>query len=191
MGQTAQRTWIDYDAYLALERETDRKHEWCNGEVRAMAGGTPAHSGLAGNIIHELRRLLGDRPCVVHSADLKIRVAATGLATYADAAVVCGEPALDAQDRNAVTNPLVLVEVLSDSTESYDRGAKFAHYRALASLRAYVLVSQREARVEVYSRDEQNRWVLQDAVAGGSVPVGALDGSLEVDRVYRGITLQP
>lgn len=191
MGNAAEKTVVSYAEYLALERATDQKHEWVDGEVYAMAGGTPTHSGLSGRVIVALDALIGDRPCVAHTSDLKLRVPKTKLGSYADAAVVCGEPKRDAEDPNAVTNPMVIVEVLSDSTETWDRIGKFRHYRKLESLRDYVLVSQHERHIEVYSRDDAGRWVLSEAGEGESVTVSSLGGAIEVDRVYRGIELSP
>ena len=191
MGNAAEQTVVSYEAYLALERATDQKHEWLDGQVYAMAGGTPLHAALSARMLIELGRILGDRPCVPYSSDLKIRVPKTKLATYADAAVVCGESRRDDEDRNAVTNPIVLVEVLSDSTERWDRNGKFRHYRKLESLRDYVLVSQHERLIEVYSRDAEGRWVLSEAGEGEAVRVSSLEGNIEVDRVYRGIALDP
>jgi Uma2 family endonuclease len=191
MGDPATNPSTTYSEYLAIERATDQKHEWLDGQVYAMAGGTPTHSGLSGRMIAALDALIGDRPCVAHSSDLKLRVPKTKLASYADAVVVCGEPSRDDEDPNAVTNPLVIVEVLSDSTERWDRVGKFRHYRALESLRDYVLVSQHDRHIEVYSRDAAGRWVMSEASEGESVAVASLGGVLDVDRVYRGIALEP
>lgn len=190
MGDPATTRPIGYEAYLAIERETDRRHEWHAGEVFAMAGGTPAHGALAVAVASELRALALECGCQVFSSDVKVRVRATGLATYPDASAVCGAVERDPDDRVAINNPAVLVEVLSEGTEAYDRGDKFAHYRELPSLLDYVLVSQHEQRIEVYSRDPQGLWVLREARAGQSVPVAALRGSLDVARVYAGIELE-
>ena len=191
MGDPATNPSVTYPEYLAIERATDQKHEWLDGQVYAMAGGTPTHSALSGRMIAALDALIGDRPCLAHTSDLKLRVPKTKLASYADAAVVCGEPIPDEEDPNAVTNPLVIVEVLSDSTERWDRVGKFRHYRALESLRDYVLVSQHDRHIEVYSRDAAGRWVMSEAGEGESVAVSSLGGSIGVDRVYRGIALSP
>ncbi len=122
---------------------------------------------------------------------MKIRVQKTELATYPDVSVVCGPLERDPDDPHALTNPALLVEVLSDGTEGYDRGAKFDHYREIPSLRDYVLVSQHERLVEVFSR-EGDHWVLRVAGPGGSVPLTAtLGGSLSVERVYEGVELEP
>jgi Uma2 family endonuclease len=174
-----------YAEYLAAERASEIKHEWLDGEVFAMAGGTPEHSGLAAAITAELRDALRGRPCRVFSSDLRVRVPETGLATYPDATVVCGRLETHPEDEHAVTNPVVLVEVLSDSTEGYDRGKKFAHYRRLASLRDYVLVNPNEARIEVFHRTDAGTWELAEAGAGQTIEIASLGCTLAVDEVYR------
>jgi Uma2 family endonuclease len=127
----------------------------------------------------------------VYTSDAKVRVVETGLSTYPDASVVCGRPERAPDDRNALINPLVLVEVLSDGTEGWDRAGKFRRYRKLASLRHYVLVSQHERCIEVCSRDADGSWALREASDGESAMLDALGGALEVDRVYRNVTLTP
>lgn len=179
---------MSYDDYLALERATGVRHEWLDGQVYAMAGGTLTHAELAAAVLRELGNLALLCGCRAFSSDAKVRVLATELATYPDASMVCGPIATDPTDRHAMTNPALLVEVLSENTEKYDRGEKFAHYRRLASLKDYVLVSQHTRRIEVYSR-EGDHWALRVAEAGGSAPLTALDGALSVDRVYAGVEL--
>jgi Uma2 family endonuclease len=140
-------------------------------------------------VIGELLRIIGEGPCGVHTSDQKVR--GRRFASYPDVAVVCGEVETADDDPNAIINPRVLVEVLSDSTETWDRGGKFRRYRRFESLRDYVLVSQHERCIEVYSRDEGGEWRLREATEGGSVLLASLGGSIEVDRVYRGVTLTP
>lgn len=177
---------MSYAEYLERERVTGVRHEWLRGEVWAMAGGTPDHSGIAANVIQELGLALRGRPCRVYTSDLKLRIDATDRSTYPDVAVVCGPREVSKADPNAVTNPVVIVEVLSDSTEADDRGEKFAHYRRLESLRVYLLVSQRERRVEVFSRvDATGRWSFEEHAAGARVTLPSLDVELEVDALYR------
>jgi Uma2 family endonuclease len=190
MADATEASWLDFDAYLALERTEGRRLEWFAGRVYAMAGGTLAHAELAAALIAELRTLVHGRGCRVYTSDAKVRVVATGLATYPDVAVVCGAVVRDRDDPNAMTNPIVLVEVLSEGTEAYDRGDKFAHYQELPSLQHYVLASQHEARIEVYTRAE-SAWVLRAARSGGQAALSALGGALSVDRVYEGIALEP
>ena len=187
----AATTPVTYFEYLERERLAAERHEFYHGVIYAMAGGTPEHGFVAANMIYELRRLLGSRPCVVATSDVRVRVVATGLSTYPDVSVVCGpvERALD--DAHAITNPLLLVEVLSPSTEAYDRGEKFAHYRRIPSLREVVLVSTHEHRIEAFQRGDDGRWVLNEATAGQALTLVSLGGTLEVDDVYRNVVLAP
>jgi Uma2 family endonuclease len=185
MNEPARRIVGTYAEYLEQERASPTKHEFLNGEIFAMAGGTPEHARLCASVGAELRAQLRGRPCAVYSSDLRVRVQATGLSTYADVSVVCGRLERDLEDKDAALNPIVLVEVLSDSSEAYDRGQKFAHYRRIPSLREYVLVTRYEQRIEVFHRNEDDSWTLREARAGGGAHLEAIGGALSVDEVYR------
>ncbi len=181
---------MTYAEYVAFEdafqaRGAERKHELIDGEIVAMAGGTPDHGALAMAFGALLRIALGDKPCRVFSSDVRVHVLETGMAAYPDLSVACGRLETDAQDRHAITNPVLVVEVLSDSTEARDRGVKAAHYRHLPSLREYVLVSQHERRVEVHRRNESGRWELFEAESGGRVELASLGCSIAIDELYR------
>jgi len=191
MGEPATHPWIDYPAYLALERDTDTRHEWLDGRVYAMAGGSLLHSELKALVVGELLRVARACGCKVFDSDAKVRVLATGLATYPDASVVCGVVQTDPGDDHAITNPSVLVEVLSEGTEAYDREEKFAHYRRIPSLKDYVLVSQRARRVEVFSRSVDGQWLFSVAEAGETLRLTAMSGAIAVDEVYAGVGLPP
>jgi Uma2 family endonuclease len=145
---------FSYAEYLARERETGLRHEYLDGQVFAMTGGTPEHARLIAEVSFALRRSVDPARCRVFSADLRIRTPSTGLSTYPDVAVVCGAVEVDRDDPNAVVNPTVLVEILSPSTEAYDRGEKWAHYRRIDSLQAYVLVSPVVERLEAFLRTD-------------------------------------
>jgi Uma2 family endonuclease len=185
MGEPAQRPYVTHAEYVAREEKSDTKHEWLDGVIYDMSGGTPDHAGLAAAIIGALSSQLRGKRCRVYSADLKVRVLATGLSTYADVSVLCGQLEVDPDDRNAAVNPVVLVEVLSDSTEAYDRGEKFGHYRRIPSLAEYVLVSQHAPKIEVFRRNEAGKWVLaEEAGAGEAAPLVSIGCVLSVDEVY-------
>jgi Uma2 family endonuclease len=185
MGEAASKPYVKYADYLELERKSATKLEWLDGVVYDMAGGTPEHAGLTLAVGGELRAQLRGKPCRAFSGDLKIRVLATGLATYPDISIVCGKLETDPEDENAATNPKVLVEVLSDSTEGYDRGEKFAHYRRIPSLREYVLVSQHEPHIEVFRKNAAGKWELsEEGRAGDTVPLTSIECVLSVDEVY-------
>ncbi len=156
-----------YAEYLAFERDSPTKHEFCDGEILAMAGGSLRHSALASRVSAALEAGRGPG-CVAFQSDLRVRVLATGRTTYPDATVVCGPIERDPADGSGetITNPTLLVEVLSPSTEEYDRGEKWTDYQLVPSLREYVLVSQREARVERYRRLPSGSWEYADVTQG-------------------------
>lgn len=184
MVRPAAITRMSYAEYLAAEATSQVRHEFLNGEVWAMAGGTPEHAALAAAVIGELRAALRGKPCRVYTSDARVRVASTGLSTYPDVAVVCGALETAPDDPDAITNPVVLVEVLSDATEAYDRGVKAAHYRQIAALKEYVLVSQAEPRVEVYRRAATGRWELLEAKPGEALELEALGVRVDVAALY-------
>lgn len=184
MSQTARHHVFSYHAYLGRERETGLKHEWLDGQIFAMAGGSPEHARLIADVTYALRAPLDPRRCRVYASELKVRVLATGLATYPDVTVVCGPLELDPEDSLAVVNPTVIVEVLSPTTEAYDRGEKWAHYRRIPSLQAYVLVEQLRPRIEVYARADADAFLHRMAGPGESLPLTCLGQSLAVDALH-------
>jgi Uma2 family endonuclease len=175
---------MTYAEYLAAEEATEERHEYINGEVYAMAGGTPRHGALIAAITRHLGNALDGKPCRPYSESTRVRVEATRASFYPDASVVCGELQTSPTDPNAITNPIVLVEVLSDSTEGVDRGAKAAHYRRLASLQEYVLVSQVEPRVEVQRLNAAGNWELFFFGPGDTVELKSVDARFSLDAVY-------
>ncbi|MBI3185287.1 MAG: Uma2 family endonuclease [Myxococcales bacterium] len=182
-------TWIEY---LALEEMSTVKHEFFDGEIYAMAGGSSPHSALKVAVVSELRTQLRGKACRVYDSDLRIRVMATGLGTYPDASVVCGELRYDPEPLRkqiSAVNPSVLVEVLSDSTEAYDRGAKLDNYKRLPSLEEYVLVSHREALVEVFRRGAGDEWQRSEARSKSCIALESIGCEIDVDRLYEGIDL--
>lgn len=150
------------EEYLALERAVELKSEYIDGAIFAMSGGSRRHSLIATNVASELRNLLRDHPCEVHGSDLRVNADLADLYTYPDVTVICGDPEFEDAENDTLRNPTVLIEVLSPSTEAYDRGEKFARYRLLPSLRAYVLVAEDLPRVEWYVRGPDG-WVLHEA----------------------------
>ncbi len=184
MVAAASRTPVSFAAYLELDGRSEIKHEYIGGVVYAMSGGSPEHARLAMVIGRELGNQLAGKRCAVYGSDLRVRVLATGLATYPDVTVVCGKLDLDPADSHTVTNPALIIEVTSPSTESYDRETKYAHYRQIPSLRAYVLVSQDERLVEVFTRNTDGTWTLRD-VRVGTARLSEIECSLDIDAVYR------
>jgi Uma2 family endonuclease len=186
--QPVSKPRVESAAYLALERGNETKHELVNGEILAMSGASPVHNLIAMNLGRRLSELVSGKPCVVLSSDQRVHVPATGLFAYPDLTVICGAPQLHPEDDHTLLNPVVLVEVLSDSIEAYDRGAKFAHYQGIASLEEYVLVSTREKRVEHYRRQgggQSGQWLLTVCVASsGRIVFPALGGDVALADVY-------
>lgn len=176
--------YVTYAEFVAREEKSSTKHEWLDGVVYDMAGGTPDHAGLITAVAGELRNSLRGKRCRVFSADLGIRVIATGLFTYPDVSIVCGSLERDPENKNAATNPRVLVEVLSDSTEAYDRGEKFAHYRRIPTLMEYVLVSQKDPCIEVFRRSSSGEWDVEKALAGQTIELRSIECVLDVNDVY-------
>jgi len=184
MAEAAAEVKHTFAEYIALEEASETKHELVDGEIFAMAHGTPEHGRLAMRLARLLGNALEGRPCEVFSSDVRVRVLATGLATYPDVSVVCGRIEIDPENRNTITNPIVLVEVLSDSTESYDRSTKLAHYRKIESLRDYLLVAQHEARIEHYRRNDDGTWTLRDVSPPDLVRL-SIGVEVSVAEVYR------
>lgn len=177
------RTWTVQE-YLAWERQQPTRYELFQGEIFAMGGATREHNLLVVNITAELRNALRKGPCETYPSDMRVKVPATGLYTYPDASVVCGKPEFENGSFDTLLNPLVLIEVLSDSSERYDRGKKFEQYRSIPSLTDYVLVSQDHVLVEHFRRGEGGTWVLSEVRAGGRVALSGPECALEVDEIY-------
>ena len=152
MASTAAQTYLTPEEYLTWERKSDTKHEYLGGEIIAMSGASRAHSLIVTNISGELYIQLKGSTCEVHTNDMRVRTHPEISYFYPDIVVVCGEPHFEDNIFDTLLNPVVLVEVLSPSTERYDRGEKFDYYQQLTSLREYVLVSQDEVRVELHHR---------------------------------------
>jgi Uma2 family endonuclease len=177
------RHHYSYDEYLAYERDSGMKHEYDGGEIIAMAGGSRRHNALASRISAALENAR-NAECVAFQSDQRVRVLATGKAMYPDASMVCGPIAGDPADPAGatLTNPVLIVEVLSPSTEQDDRGDKWQHYQLIPSLQEYVLVSQSHARVERYRRIASGGWEYHDATEG---TVQLLTGAmLDLERLY-------
>jgi len=171
--------------YLRLEEYSNVRHEYLDGQIYAMAGGTPEHGTYAANVIAILVATLRDRPCRVQTSDVRIRVHARGLATYPDVSVVCGRAEPDREDPDAIVNPTLLVEVTSPSTDEYDRGEKLDHYKQIPALTEVVFVAHEERRVDVFRRDADGSWSSQTARAGGTLRLESVGCALAVDEVYR------
>jgi len=151
------------EEYLALERKAEHRSEYFAGEIFAMSGASEQHNLIAGNVFAALHAQFRGRPCRAYMSDMRVKVSPTGLYTYPDVVALCDEPQFDDEQKDTLLNPTIIIEVLSPSTEAYDRGGKFGHYRKLASLAEYVLISQEEPHVEHYVRQPDNQWLLSEA----------------------------
>jgi Uma2 family endonuclease len=180
--------------YYALERLADYKSDYYQGEIFAMAGGTARHSLITMNIGREVGNRLKGKPCRAYESNLRMAVLATGLRTYPDVSVYCGPLIFDKADDGVETavNPTVLFEVLSKSTEAYDRGLKSENYRRVESLRAYVLVSQDAPHAEIYERQTGGSWLLREVnTVGAALSIPALEIDLPLAEVYDGVEFPP
>jgi len=178
--------------YLRLEREAETRSEYFDGEVFAMAGGTRAHSLIATNLAGELRSRLEATDCVAYNTDLRVKVEATGLLTYPDVSVVCGEQRFLDDQEDTLLNPTVIIEVLSDSTEAYDRGKKFEHYRHIPSCCEYLLVSQKEPRIEQFIRQPDGQWTLKEAAGlSAEIKLSSLGITLKLREVFAKVKFTP
>lgn len=183
MGRVAERSQLTAAEYLAWEREQPVKHEFFHGEVFAMAGGSPRHNALGMSTGSELRAALRSRGCSVLSSDQRLAFPPEERYVYPDVTVVCGSLAFQQGTKDVITNPSILVEVLSRSTEEYDRGLKWAGYQAIGSLTDYLLVAQAEVRIEHYRRNGDGSWTYRTAGLGERVTLTG-GGELAVDAIY-------
>ena len=180
------------EQYLEMERQADYRSEYLSGEIFAMAGATEAHNLIVTNVVGELRSRLRGRPCRTYPSDMKVEVGPAGLFTYPDVSVVCGEPRFHDDRRDMVQNPKLVVEVLSSSTEAYDRGGKFAQYRRLDSLTDYLMISPSEYRAELFVRQPDNQWLLLEITGNqGAVVIESLDCELPMAEVYDRVEFDP
>ena len=172
-----------YEEYRWFEKGNPNKHEYIAGEIYAMAGGTPDHAALSATIIARLSPQLPPR-CRIFTSDLRVRIPEHDLTTYPDSSIACGATQQASDDPLAITNPLVLIEVTSNSTEGYDRGKKLGYYKAIGSLREVLIVSHREHWLTLHRRTNDGSWTVTEARSGESVQLESIAASLKVDDVY-------
>lgn len=181
------------EEYFELERVSEERWEYFNGEVFCMSGVTPNHSRIERNAITALNFKLGSRGCEVFTADMRIRVPAAPPYRYADLSVICDEPVFEKIGGvEALTNPVMIIEVLSPSTEAYDRGDKFTNYKSIPSLREYVLVAQHRPHITHYVRDDGDRWKYEEVnELGSELLLPSIDCVLTLSEVYRNVRFEP
>lgn len=191
MSTAPQRRYTEAE-YLAFERAAETKHEFYRGEIFAMAGASRQHNQITFNLAVSLGQQLANRKCIAFVTDMRVKVESTTLYTYPDAVITCSEPRFLDKEVDTLLNPQVVIEVLSDSTEKYDRGKKFEMYRTVPSLREYVLVSQDRAHIDRFSLNEQGQWVLDDATGLDSViELSTVSCRLPLAEIYAKVEFPP
>lgn len=184
MVSVAPQLRMTEDEYLAFERASEEKHEYIDGEIFAMSGARRAHSRLCIRFGTLLELALEKRRCEVYDSHMRVHMPFSRRYVYPDASVVCGKPTFQDNKFDTLLNPRVVVEVLSESTEDYDREDKFTHYKTIPSLAHYVLASQTEKLVEVFTRQLDGSWSLEKYQAGQKIVLSALECEIEVDEIY-------
>ena len=185
MSSVAAQTYLTPEEYLAFERKATTKHEYLNGQIVAMSGASFAHNFLTMNVANQLYNQLIGGECQVAASDMRVKATQTGSYFYPDVIVVCGEPRAEDDTFDTLLNPTLIVEILSPSTETYDKGEKFDHYQQIASLKDYILISQDKVYVEHY-RHQENEWLqtefaeLEDVLSLRSVGC-----ELRLQDIYR------
>lgn len=192
MSALPKRKYISPEDYLAIERKSLERHEYFDGEIFQMAGSSNEHNLITSNLIISLGSQLKNRNCQVYPPDMRVHIPKTGLFTYPDISVVCGKPQfLPDENLDTLTNPILIIEILSPSTEGYDRGAKFDNYRSLESLREYLLVSQDARKVMRYTKQPDGSWILMDFIGDKTeIELVSIQCRLTMDDIYDKVDLE-
>ena len=185
MSSAVAQTYLTPEEYLAFERKATTKHEYLNGQIVAMSGASFAHNFITVNIATHLNIQLMDGECRVATSDMRVKVTEIDSYFYPDVVVVCGEPVPEDNVFDTLLNPTVIVEVLSPSTETYDRGEKFEHYQQIASLKDYILISQDKVHIEHYCRQETGWLQTEFAELEDVLSLRSIDCELRLQDVYR------
>jgi len=185
MSFAAAKPRLTPEEYLAIERNADHKSEYFAGEIFAMAGDSERHNLIVTNVSGELSALLKKRPDKVYSNCMRVKISQSGVYTYPDVVVVCRSPSFEDERKDTLLNPTLIVEVLSESTEAYDRGKKFEHYRRIASLDEYLLIAQDRCRIEQFIKQNDGKWLFSEVNSPGAiVKLPSVDCELAVAEVY-------
>ena len=179
------KTYLTPEEYLAFDRKAEVKSEYYAGQVIAFAGASKRHNLIVANVLAGIHRQLVDRPCNVYPSDMRVRISKTGMYAYPDVVVTCGEEQFADDNNDILLNPIMLIEVLSESTANYDRGDKFEHYRRIETLREYILVSQELHRVDQYVRQNDTQWLLTEFHTGeDSIKFSSINCELSLKEIY-------
>lgn len=191
MSSVPKFQYYSLEEYLAREEVAEEKHEFYRGEIFLMSGGSPRHNRIAVNVLGQLYVQLRGKPCQPYNSDQRIAVKKYPLHTYPDISIICGKLVLDTADKQAATNPHTLFEVLSPTTESYNRGRKFEFYRSLPSLQEYILVAQDRPAVDRFVRQESGQWLLFDYHGlDATIPLPDLGCELRLADIYEGVVFE-
>lgn len=181
-------TYMTAAEYLEMERAAIEKHEYYKGEVFAISGARLRHNHIQTNFVGTVYSYLRGKSCNVFGSDLRIHIPTNSLYTYPDAVIVCGEPAMLDNEMDTLLNPVVIVEVLSKSTQSYDRGDKFMLYRAIPSLKEYIMINSESIGVEHYTRQEAGKWELEELKSlSDTINIRSIDLRLPLQQLYEGV----
>lgn len=187
---TLPKNFISAERYLQIERTAEQRSEYYRGEMFALAGASRRHNLIAGNVFGSLHFQLKQRPCEVYQSDMRVKVSTSGLYTYPDVVATCAEPRFEDEHGDTLLNPQAIVEVLSASTEAWDRGRKFEHYRAIPALSEYVLISQDRCHVERHSRQFGGQWLLWETSNPDDVlTFESLECTLPIAELYAKVNL--
>lgn len=176
---------ITPEEYLAFERGSDTRHEYYAGVIVAMAGGTARHNRIAGSTYVSLYNQLRGRNCNIYPSDMRVKAIATNIYSYPDVTVTCGDEQFEDSREDSLLNPVVIIEVLSPSTEKFDRGKKFQSYRTIPSLREYILIAQDDYHIERFVRYGENTWLLSEATGKDAyIEISATQCVLRLEEIY-------
>ena len=190
MSSIAARTYLTPEEYIAAERKATLKSEYLSGEIVAMSGASDTHNLITMNTATALYNQLADRGCRIYASDMRVGISAGVSYFYPDIAVTCDKPRFEDDVFDTLINPQVIIEVLSDSTEAYDRGEKSIRYRQLESLQEYILISQDQVLVEHYRR-QGKQWILSEFSALEDVlPLTSIEAELSLNQIYRFVDLE-
>jgi len=188
---TQPKTYLTPEQYLEIERKAEYKSEYYQGEMFAMTGAREAHNLIAGNLYAGIHTQLRSRACRVYSSDMRVSVSATGLYTYPDISVVCGERQFLDGQMDTLLSPTLIAEVLSPSTEAFDRGRKFEHYRSIESLRQYLLVASDRMHADLYTRQQDGGWLLTPTDGpGGALSLASVDCRIALADIYEKVEFE-
>lgn len=183
---------ITEQEYIEFERASTTKHEYYDGHIYAMTGASRVHNLIAGNTLAALHGQLRRKPCQIFPSDMRVKIRQTGLYTYPDLVIICGEPQFTDDALDTLLNPLVLIEILSPSTELYDRGMKFQHYRTIETLQDYILIAQDHCHIEQYTRQDNGQWLFQEAIGvEARITIHSIGCTLALEDVYEKVDIAP